>query len=403
MTSTTHVTLNLQAPNTAVTVNAKQNDRLSRYISATLYDGSVAFVPPVGASAAIRYKKPDGTGGFYDVDEDDNPAIVITGSTALLTLAEQCTTVPGEVYMELNFYTAAGDKLTSFTWLLKVEQSVLTDATIVSSNYYNVLTAAIATTLGYRNDAAASATAAAASATSAEYWAGVAQNLTAGIKGYFATPAALTAAYPTGQNGWWAIVGTTDTIWVWDGDTSAWVDTGDVSYFYTKTESDARFATAAQGALADTAIQPDDLIAANVSVADAGGYFTSAQVEGALQEVASVANAANKYTLGEEIVIGTYNGKPLYRKVVDFGALPASGEKTVAHGIANIDKFLPARGIAYRSTTDTTINLPYVTPSGLALCIAIQYPDKNNILIDVGADRSLFTGIVFMEYTKTTD
>ena len=44
-------------------------------------------------------------------------------------------------------------------------------------------------------------------------------------KGFFATPSALTTAYPTGQNGWYAIVGTTDTFWVWDTDTTAWRDT----------------------------------------------------------------------------------------------------------------------------------------------------------------------------------
>ena len=33
------------------------------------------------------------------------------------------------------------------------------------------------------------------------------------------------AAVPVGENGWWAVVGTTDTIWTWDGDTGAWVDT----------------------------------------------------------------------------------------------------------------------------------------------------------------------------------
>ena len=44
-------------------------------------------------------------------------------------------------------------------------------------------------------------------------------------KGFFATPAALNSAYATGQNGWYAIVGTTDTFWVWDSDTSAWKNT----------------------------------------------------------------------------------------------------------------------------------------------------------------------------------
>ena len=43
--------------------------------------------------------------------------------------------------------------------------------------------------------------------------------------GYFATLQALQEAYPTAEPGNWAIVGTTDTVWIWDEDTSAWVDT----------------------------------------------------------------------------------------------------------------------------------------------------------------------------------
>lgn len=44
--------------------------------------------------------------------------------------------------------------------------------------------------------------------------------------GYYATESALTTAHPTATDGDWAIVGTTDTVWVWDSDTNAWVDTG---------------------------------------------------------------------------------------------------------------------------------------------------------------------------------
>jgi len=50
-------------------------------------------------------------------------------------------------------------------------------------------------------------------------------NLNDGYKGFFTTPAALTTAFPTASNGDFATVGSTDTIWAWDGDTAAWVDT----------------------------------------------------------------------------------------------------------------------------------------------------------------------------------
>lgn len=43
--------------------------------------------------------------------------------------------------------------------------------------------------------------------------------------GWYATSSDLQTAHPTASAGDWAIVGATDTVWVWDTDTSAWVDT----------------------------------------------------------------------------------------------------------------------------------------------------------------------------------
>lgn len=45
-------------------------------------------------------------------------------------------------------------------------------------------------------------------------------------KGAFATPVELVAAYPTGELGDWAIIGSTDTMWVWDTTLGIWKDTG---------------------------------------------------------------------------------------------------------------------------------------------------------------------------------
>ena len=144
MNSTTYLTLDLQAPNFAVMASAKQNDTLGRQIAATLRDGSASF-DATGLLCEIRYAKPDGTVGFYDTLEDDvTPAYSIDGNVVTFTLAEQMLTVAGAVYVDLNFYAATGEKLTAFTFTLNVEASVLDDGTIVSSDYYNVLTATLA-------------------------------------------------------------------------------------------------------------------------------------------------------------------------------------------------------------------------------------------------------------------
>lgn len=42
--------------------------------------------------------------------------------------------------------------------------------------------------------------------------------------GWYATQSALEEAHPTAEAGDWAIVGSTDTVWIWDTDTSAWKD-----------------------------------------------------------------------------------------------------------------------------------------------------------------------------------
>lgn len=166
MTESTPVSLNLQSPNISTVVYAVQNDRSARHIVAQLRDGSAPWTPPAGAAPVIRYVKPDGTGGFYDADDNNNSAIVISGSKADMTIVEQALTVPGDVYMQLHFYAADGTRLTSFAWILRVQQSVLNDAKIVSSDYFNVLTAKVSQAVQAASAAAESAAEAAASAAS---------------------------------------------------------------------------------------------------------------------------------------------------------------------------------------------------------------------------------------------
>lgn len=148
MNSLTSLVLDLQAPNLAVVAAGKQNDLMSRKIAATLRDGDAAFTPPTGAAAMIRYAKPDGTAGWYDVMEDGTtPAYSISWNVITFILCEQMLTVPGFVHVEIIFYTET-EKLTTFSFILTVEKSVLTDNTIISSDYYNVLSAQIQALLG---------------------------------------------------------------------------------------------------------------------------------------------------------------------------------------------------------------------------------------------------------------
>lgn len=78
----------------------------------------------------------------------------------------------------------------------------------------------------------------------AKYYAALAQQVSQGAVGFYATYEALYAAHEVGYDGNWAIVGDTDTIWVWDSDTGTWRDTGESSKFanyYDKTQIDTNY------------------------------------------------------------------------------------------------------------------------------------------------------------------
>lgn len=145
MQVSTNLVLDLQRPNINAIVHAKQNDKASRSVVAKLMSGESAFMPPNGANYMIRYGKSDGTGGMYDKIEDgETAAVTVSQNTATIRLVEQALTAPGPVVMELNIYDSTGAKLTTFSWIVFVEESAFSDEEIVSTNYFNILTEEIA-------------------------------------------------------------------------------------------------------------------------------------------------------------------------------------------------------------------------------------------------------------------
>ena len=116
---------------------AKQGDANTRYIAVSLYDDGEPYVIPSGMAAAFRLAKPDGTYCFYD-NENGETAVTTSGNVATILLAEQALTAAGTGYAEVNLYDANG-KLTSFTFILDIQASVLPDDAI-STNYVSFLT-----------------------------------------------------------------------------------------------------------------------------------------------------------------------------------------------------------------------------------------------------------------------
>lgn len=143
--------LNLKQPNGPVVVHAKQND-MSRWFQTTLLHGDQAWTPPSGAAVMIRYRKPDGTAGWYDTLEDGTSAVSLSGSTLTFGLAAQALAVAGRVKLDVSFYVSSNgdvaERVSTFNLLIEVEEEPLSDAEIVSDYYFNVLSQQINGLLG---------------------------------------------------------------------------------------------------------------------------------------------------------------------------------------------------------------------------------------------------------------
>lgn len=97
------------------------------------------------------------------------------------------------------------------------------------------------------------------------------------------------------------------------------------------------------------------------------------------------------------------DGKPIYRKVIDFGALPNATTKVVAHGIADVDTWVQQIAIA-NTATKSGIRLPFADTT-LATQSISAYATATSVGVNTGnVNRSDYTKCYFiLEYTKSTD
>lgn len=102
----------------------------------------------------------------------------------------------------------------------------------------------------------------------------------------------------------------------------------------------------------------------------------------------------------EEQVIGRWiDGKPIYRKVINFGALPNNTQKIVMHNIENIDFIVSCLGYAMNSSGSGI-----ALPSNNGTINTNLYATRQQIGVVTTGDRSSFTTCyITLEYTKTTD
>lgn len=259
-------------------VHLVQYDDTLPVLAVALYKGGQPWTLPTGADVNLRMDKKDGHYVY-------NPALGVSSdrATVYLAVTAQMTTGCGTFAPVVEVLAGGGVAgMAGMAALrLEIDRNPVQDGMIESTDEYKTvqaLAAEVAANAKIVQDneagiqdihenieaikaAPANATAAAASAKearswavgdtasrpgegmdNAKYYASLAQQVSQGAVGWYPNYEALYAAHDTGYDGNWAIVGDTDTIWVWDSDTGTWRDTGESSKFanyYDKTQIDA--------------------------------------------------------------------------------------------------------------------------------------------------------------------
>ena len=120
-------------------------------------------------------------------------------------------------------------------------------------------------------------------------------------------------------------------------------------------------------------------------------------------------NPSNNYSTDEKVVGTWVDGKPLYQKTYNFGALPNNTTKTLDTGFADGEvNIIDCTGYAFNPTANHTWKLPAApNPTDLKTSILLNAPSSSGrrvINIQSGTNRSAWTECyITLQYTKTTD
>ena len=257
-------------------VHLVQYDDTLPVLAVALYKGGQPWALPTGADVNMRMDKKDGHYVY-------NPALGVSSdrSTVYIAVTAQMTTSYG-TFAPVVEVLAGGGVAGMAALRLDIDRNPVQDGMLESTDEYKAVQALAAEVAANAkivldNEAGiqdvhdnieaikaapANAKAAAASAKearswavgdtasrpgegmdNAKYYAAQAQQVSQGAVGWYPNYEALYAAHDTGYDGNWAIIGETDTIWIWDSDTGKWHDTNESSKlanYYDKTQIDAK-------------------------------------------------------------------------------------------------------------------------------------------------------------------
>ena len=244
--------------------------------------------------------------------------------------------------------------------------------------------------------------------------------------GYFTTLQALQEAYPTAEAGNWAIVGATDTVWIWDTDTSAWVDS-DTKGQVTSVNNQTGAVTVQETLVSGTNIKTIDgnsvLGSGNLELSTyltyPAGWTTNGTTKAFCDDIAADASAVvGKAYLGEvtlsdlpasmvngEIVVEIMDGTTAANKVIVLSlksgnVAPYAWQYVYWNGGSNTSGWQTWQEPLVSGTNIKTINGASVLGSGDITTEAIQVSTMPTAGADNLGDIVQFKGTTDANYTN---
>lgn len=94
------------------------------------------------------------------------------------------------------------------------------------------------------------------------------------------------------------------------------------------------------------------------------------------------------------------DGSHIYKKTINFGALPNATAKYVQHGISNLNYVIKIEGTA-EAPNSTWITLPVVYRGADAAYNVEVSTSLTDVVCNTSQDRSMFTAYITLYYTKS--
>ena len=108
----------------------------------------------------------------------------------------------------------------------------------------------------------------------------------------------------------------------------------------------------------------------------------------------------NSYSTSETLTGGYWiDGRKIYKKTINFGALPNNTTKNVAHNISNLENVIEVKGWTY-ALSQGWFPLPFASTGSYPIEVKVT---ATNVAVVTTIDRSgIGTCYITLYYTKTT-